>query len=113
MYKRQVLHNLLDNACRYTGRGAVSLEADAAGLTLTDTAPPIDPGVRARMFERGVRGTDRTPGSGLGLSLVQRGCERLGWSVSHEAWEGGNRFCVRFGPADAPPCGPSSLIRQT
>lgn len=108
-----VLHNLLDNACRYTGRGAVSLEADAAGLTLTDTAPPIDPGVRARMFERGVRGTDRTPGSGLGLSLVQRGCERLGWSVSHEAWEGGNRFRVRFGPADAPPSGPSSPIRQT
>ena len=100
-----VLHNLLDNACRYTARGAISLEADAAGFTLTDTAPPIDPGVRARMFERGVRGTARTPGSGLGLSLVQRGCERLGWSVGHEAWEGGNRFHVRFGPWDAPPSG--------
>ena len=91
-----VLHNLLDNACRYTEEGRVELTLDADGLVLTDTAPSIDPEVRARMFERGTRGASRTPGSGLGLSLVQRGCERLGWRVSHEPWEGGNRFRVRF-----------------
>ena len=91
-----VLHNLLDNACRYTEEGRIELTLDADGLVLTDTAPSIDPEVRARMFERGTRGASRTPGSGLGLSLVQRGCERLGWRVSHEPWEGGNRFRVRF-----------------
>ena len=91
-----ILHNLLDNACRYTEAGRVELTVDAAGIVLSDTAPSIDPGVRARMFERGTRGASRVPGSGLGLSLVQRGCERLGWRVAHEPWEGGNRFRVRF-----------------
>ena len=91
-----VLHNLLDNACRYTEQGRILLELRTEEMLLTDTAPVIDPDVRARMFERGVRGTSKSPGSGLGLSLVLRGCERLGWKVMHEHWEGGNRFRVRF-----------------
>ena len=90
------LHNLLDNACRYTEQGRILLEFRADEMLLTDTAPVIDPDVRTRMFERGVRGTSKSPGSGLGLSLVLRGCERLGWKVAHEHWEGGNRFRVRF-----------------
>lgn len=91
-----VLHNLLDNACRYTEQGRILLEINKEEILLTDTAPAIDPDVRVRMFERGVRGTSKSPGSGLGLSLVLRGCERLGWNVTHEPWEGGNRFRVRF-----------------
>ena len=91
-----ILHNLLDNACRYTEQGRILLEINGEEILLTDTAPAIDPDVRVRMFERGVRGTGKSPGSGLGLSLVQRGCERLGWSVTHEHWEDGNRFRVRF-----------------
>ena len=91
-----VLHNLLDNACRYTEQGRILLEFRADEMLLTDTAPVIDPDVRTRMFERGVRGTSKSPGSGLGLSLVLRGCERLGWKVAYEHWEGGNRFRVRL-----------------
>ena len=91
-----VLHNLLDNACRYTEQGRILLEFRAEEMLLTDTAPVIDPDVRTRMFERGVRGTSKSPGSGLGLSLVLRGCERLGWKVAYELWEGGNRFRVRL-----------------
>ncbi len=91
-----VVHNLLDNACRYTQEGGIELRLNRDGFVVTDTAPPIDEEMRARMFERGVRGLSTTPGSGLGLSLVQRGCERLGWSVHHETWKRGNRFVVRF-----------------
>ncbi|MDO5537300.1 MAG: HAMP domain-containing sensor histidine kinase [Desulfovibrionaceae bacterium] len=99
-----VLHNLLDNACRYTSEGCVEVELDEHGFSVTNTAPPIDPKLRERMFERGVRGADKNtaPGSGLGLSLVQRGCERLGWRVRHEPRPKGNRFVVSFdGPARA------------
>ena len=95
-----VVHNLLDNACRYTQEGRIVLHLDRDGFAVTDTAPPIDEEVRARMFERGVRGMSATPGSGLGLSLVQRGCERLGWTVRHETWAQGNRFVVRFGQGE-------------
>ncbi len=97
-----VLGNLLDNACRYTQRGGIELVLDGEGFTVRDTAAPIDGDLRRRMFERGVRGPGKAPGSGLGLTLVQRGCARLGWSVGHETWEGGNIFRVRFSrPPDA------------
>ena len=91
-----VLHNLLDNACRYTSTGSIVLTLNAQGFTVRDTAPHIDEAVRKRMFERGMRGNDKTPGSGLGLSLVQRGCERMGWQVSHSLWDEGNVFTVVF-----------------
>lgn len=91
-----ILHNLLDNARRYTERGSITLRLNATGICVEDTAPPIDPEVRVRMFQRGTRGTSSTPGSGLGLSLVQRGCEHLGWQVRHELWEKGNRFRIIF-----------------
>lgn len=93
-----VLHNILDNACRYTSEGSIVLSLDAHGFRVQDTAPAIDEEVRRRMFERGMRGPGRAPGSGLGLSLVQRGCERLGWHVAHQHWEKGNVFCVTFAP---------------
>ena len=91
-----VLHNLLDNACRYTSTGSIVLTMNAQGFNVRDTAPHIDEAVRKRMFERGMRGNDKTPGSGLGLSLVQRGCERMGWQVSHSLWDEGNVFTVLF-----------------
>ena len=91
-----ILHNLLDNACRYTSAGTISLVLDDRCLVVRDTAPHIDEDVRRRMFERGMRGATKAPGSGLGLSLVQRACERLGWNVSHAVWELGNEFTVRF-----------------
>ena len=91
-----VLHNILDNACRYTSAGSIVLTLDAKGFSVRDTAPHIDEAVREKMFERGMRGNSKTPGSGLGLSLVQRGCERMGWQVSHTLWERGNEFRVLF-----------------
>ncbi len=90
------LHNLLDNARRYTEAGSITLRLTQTGICVEDTAPPIDPDVRSRMFQRGIRGTNSTPGSGLGLSLVQRGCEHLGWQVRHELHEKGNRFRIIF-----------------
>ena len=90
------LHNLLDNARRYTEQGSITLRLTQTGICVEDTAPPIDPNVRSRMFQRGIRGTGSTPGSGLGLSIVQRGCEHLGWQVRHELHSGGNRFRIIF-----------------
>jgi len=49
---------------------AVTCEADAAVLRVTDDGPGIAPDVRGRLFEPGV--TTKTGGWGIGLALAQR-----------------------------------------
>ncbi|MDD3683225.1 sensor histidine kinase [Desulfovibrio desulfuricans] len=74
-----VFNNLLDNACQYTenGRASVSL---CQGELLVRNRGCIPPGVD--IFARGVRCTQKAvSGSGLGLSLALRACERLGWRL--------------------------------
>ncbi len=95
-----IVHNLLENAHRYTERGSISLYLAATHLCVEDTSPHIEPDVRDRMFQRGTRGNDSTPGSGLGLALVLRGCEHMGWQIRHELWEQGNRFRIIFSQTD-------------
>lgn len=74
------------------------LSLDDEGLVVEDGGPPIAENLRERLFERGVRGGNGTPGSGLGLALVRRACEHLGWAVGYlPSPEGGNVFYVAFG----------------
>jgi signal transduction histidine kinase len=75
---RILLRNLVDNAIRYTPRGGTVRVACGPGaegheLTVSDSGVGIPPEVRHRVFERFFRvvGND-APGSGLGLSIVQR-----------------------------------------
>jgi two-component system OmpR family sensor kinase len=84
---RCVLHNLLDNAFRYTPRGGaveISLrqESDAAVLEIADTGPGVPPEVLPRLFDRFYRieGT-QTEGSGLGLAIAKHAAERNGWRI--------------------------------
>jgi len=75
----QAVGNLVDNAVKYTqSRGTISLALTRWGdrhvaVTVTDTGPGIPEGERARAVERFYRGdaSRRTPGVGLGLSVVE------------------------------------------
>jgi len=74
----QAVANLVDNAVKYTppgGRIELSAAGDgqAARVSVSDTGPGIPAQLRERVFERFFRGdaSRSTPGSGLGLSLVQ------------------------------------------
>lgn len=93
-----VFNNLLDNACQYTenGRASVSL---CQGELLVRNRGYIPPGVD--IFARGVRCTQKAvSGSGLGLSLALRACERLGWrlDMASDPTDGEAVFRVVFSP---------------
>ncbi len=75
---RQAVTNLIDNAVKFSPPGGeVRLSADALGsvveVVVADQGPGIPPEDRARATERFFRGeaARSTPGSGLGLALVQ------------------------------------------
>ncbi|HWV63259.1 MAG TPA: HAMP domain-containing sensor histidine kinase, partial [Oxalicibacterium sp.] len=92
--------NLVRNACQYTEEGTVNIHLTAHQLSVEDNGPGLPENVRARLFERFVRGHDaQYVGSGLGLAIVKRVVDHLGWQIRHEVPEtGGSRFILIFPP---------------
>jgi two-component system, OmpR family, sensor kinase len=79
---RSLLHNLLDNACRYTPEhGVVDVRLFADGgkvvVEIIDSGPGIPPDLLPRVYDRFFRieGSD-TEGSGLGLAIAKHAAER-------------------------------------
>ena len=102
---RQVLLNLASNACKFTERGRIVLEAvtdgDGAALRVRDTGCGMTPEQVARLFEPFVQvhpsAAHRGKGTGLGLALSRRLVESLGGSISVESEPGrGTQFTVRL-----------------
>ncbi len=95
---RQILANLVENACKY-GRSERPIEvaADAGGdrvtITVRDHGDGVPKDVVRRIFqpfERGHRDeTDPTRGLGLGLALSRGLARDLGGTLTHEAPPGG------------------------
>ncbi len=105
-----MLRNLLDNALRYTPTGgevhiALGREEGRPCLSITDTGPGISDADREHLFERFYRGeaTQHTPGSGLGLSIVQRIAELHGARLRFTSPSSGRgtRVVVCFPPESA------------
>jgi signal transduction histidine kinase len=105
-----LIDNLVDNAVKYSPPGSrvlLQIEADAGAIRLSvaDQGPGIPPALHQQVFERFFRLPDQEPpGSGLGLSIVERAAAQHGASVSlHDGLDGrGVCVLVRFPrPADA------------
>jgi signal transduction histidine kinase len=100
----QALANLLDNASKYTPAGgpiALALRRGAGGaveLAVRDSGPGIPPAQRERVFQRFYRGeaSRSTPGSGLGLSLVDAVARLHGAKVELADGEPGADCILRF-----------------
>ena len=115
---QQVLANLLDNACKYSGLGGrIELSGAVEGpdvvLRCRDDGPGVEPQAQQRIFEPLVRldtARQHAPGGlGLGLALVKRLAELHGGSaaVNCPGPGAGSEFVVRI-PHAAPRAQPDS-----
>ncbi len=90
-----VVGNLVGNAVEHAS-GGVDVHLEGRTLTVSDDGPGIPGNDMSRIFERGYRGSN-SRGSGLGLALVRRICDHLGWAVDVESREGrGTRIRICF-----------------
>lgn len=99
---RRLVRNLLENAQRHGGSGAVSItvaaERGRAVLEVSDHGPGVPPDEREKIFEpfyRLARSAESGRGSGLGLALVRQIARRHGGeAVCLAAEGGGSRFRI-------------------
>ena len=106
----RVLCNLVENAAKYTPPGAViTLAAAVKGSWLSvdvcDNGPGLRPGCEEAIFDKFVRGSMQTGGSGvgLGLSICRSLVEAHGGTIeAANADGGGARFSFLL-PLGAPP----------
>jgi signal transduction histidine kinase len=82
-----VVANLIRNAFTNTPSGAVSISVKDNELTISDTGTGIRGEEIDKVFQRHFRGGGST-GSGIGLSLVKRICDRYGWETIIDSTEG-------------------------
>ena len=75
-----VVDNLVRNALGHAGEGDVSVHLHADRLVVSDEGGGIPSAELERVFERNYRGA-ASAGSGIGLSLVKRICDRHGWRI--------------------------------
>lgn len=91
-----VIGNIVGNAVEHAGGGVIDVRLDGRELRVCDEGPGIPQGEVVRVFERGYRGAG-SRGAGLGLALVRRICDHLGWAVDIDSTSGkGTRITVHF-----------------
>lgn len=104
----QILHNLIQNAVKFTSRGSVHVDARARGNTLeiivADTGCGISEAHQKVVFDRFFQARADTPvadGLGIGLSIAQQMAYLLKGKITVESRLGvGSTFTLRL-PLDA------------
>ncbi|MFQ3224863.1 MAG: PAS domain S-box-containing protein [Lentimonas sp.] len=94
---RQILHNLINNARKFTDSGSITVslqsnKAASAIVRVIDTGIGMDPETMKDIFEPFVQGPKNCPssnaGTGLGLSLTKKLVELLGGKITIESVSG-------------------------
>ncbi len=112
---KQVLLNLLSNACKFTENGQIDLEIQTikqdqrpwVEFSIRDTGIGLSAEQISQLFQDFVQ-VDASPtrkygGTGLGLAISRRICQMMGGDISIESSPGeGSTFTIRL-PSDIPP----------
>jgi PAS domain S-box-containing protein len=106
---RQVLSNVLSNACKFTEQGTITLEAarvteDGAEwitFSVTDTGIGMTPEQMDKLFQAFVQADTSTTrkygGTGLGLAISHRCCQMMGGNIVVASVLGqGSTFTIRL-----------------
>jgi signal transduction histidine kinase len=106
MRVRQVVLNLLSNACKFTENGEVIINAardpadgaDWLTLTVTDTGIGMTPEEIERVFEEFAQAdsslTRKYGGTGLGLAISRRLCRMMGGDIALSSRPGEGTACT-------------------
>jgi signal transduction histidine kinase len=107
----RALHELIDNAVRYSGSGTITIAAlrhdGLALISVADEGPGIPHDERDRLFDAfyrgsGARALSATPGPGLGLSIARRDIEAQGGRIwLADTGPAGSTMCVALPAARA------------
>ena len=108
MRLRQILLNLLSNACKFTKQGEITLRArrvadgrDWIELSVSDTGIGMTPEQQAKLFEEFTQAdastAQRFGGTGLGLAITRKLARMMGGDVTVASEPGkGSAFTVRL-----------------
>ena len=109
---RQILFNLLSNACKFTENGLISLHIEVRGgwlnIVVTDTGIGMTQAQISNLFKPFVQADSSTTrkygGTGLGLAISKQYCEMMDGSINIHSEPGkGSTFAVYLPAAVAAP----------
>ena len=95
---RVVLGALVENALQQGEHVTVLIDGTGpeVRVAVEDDGPGVPPELGSRVFERFVRGDDRSPGMGLGLAIARRMAESIGARLWFENVDVGARFVAEL-----------------
>jgi len=117
MKVRQILFNLLSNACKFTEHGAITLDAvqdysEGAGwlsVRVIDTGIGMTDAQMGKLFQpfsqADIQTSRKFGGTGLGLAITRQFCEMMGGDIKVRSERGrGTAFTLRLPVAASPSC---------
>lgn len=105
---RSAIGNLLRNAIENSDRGEIVVSLTSPGiLEIVDPGHGMTPEEISAIYSRLARGHER--GGGIGLALIGRLCEHLGWHLAIDSGQGrGSRVTLSFASSLKPVVAPAS-----